>query len=192
MPMINFDMIVKLAASMKNEYERYTPEQCILQEGIQLLRLSMGDYEGALKGFIQKNSQCHTIVVNSDLSDFAQDKVMIHELSHYKLGHTRKIRRGCLPDTSFAYRRDVTYKAHMENEANFLAAEYMLDTDETLEAIHQYDLGSAARILRTPLEFLDYKLRLLHHTKRLETYRDCFSIGSDCLLKMKADGIIID
>ena len=190
--MINYDMIVELAASMKEEYSGLTPEAVIRVEGIQLLRYPMGDYPGALKGFIQKNNRSHTIVVNSDLHEYVQDKILVHELSHYKLGHTRGSRKCTLTDTSIAYRRDVKHAAHLENEANFLAAEYMLDTENTLEAIYEYDLASAAIKLHVPLEFLDYKLRLLHHTKRLDTYRDCFSVSSDCLLKMKTDGIIID
>lgn len=190
--MINYDMIVELAASMKEEYSGLTPEAIIRMEGIQLLRYPMGDFPGALKGFIQKNNRSHTIVVNSDLHEHVQDKIMIHELSHYELGHTKNSRKCTLTDTSISYRRDVTRAAHLENEANFLAAEYMLDTEKTLAAIHAFDLASAAMELCVPLEFLDYKLRLLHHTRRLETYRDCFSISSDCLLKMKTDGIIID
>lgn len=190
--MINYDMIVELAASIKQEYAGCTPEAIIRMEDIQLLRYPMGDFPGALKGFIQKNNRSHTIVVNSDLHEYVQDKILVHELSHYKLGHTKGSRKCTLTDTSIAYRRDVTYAAHLENEANFLAAEYMLDTEKTLEAVHEYDLVTAAKKLRVPLEFLDYKLRLLHHTSRLETYRDCFSVSSDCLLKMRADGIIID
>lgn len=188
--MINYDMIVKLAASMKKEYAGFSPEMIIRMEGPQVLRYSMGNHPGALKGFIQKNNRCCTVVVNADLPGDIQNKILFHELGHFKLGHTSDTRVCFLPDTSFSYRRDVTKAARLENEANFFAAEYMLDTEETLEVINAYDLASAAGILHVPLEFLDYKLRLLHKTRRLETYSDCFHVRSDCLLKMDTGPVL--
>ena len=86
--MINYDMIVKLAASMKKEYTGFSPEMIIRMEGPQVLRYSMGNHPGALKGFIQKNNRCCTVVVNADLPGDIQNKILFHELGHFKLGHT--------------------------------------------------------------------------------------------------------
>ena len=190
--MIQNDMIVNLVSDLKNKYPGYRVENILREEGADVLRLPLGAVPNAIKGFLQKNNRCVTIVVNSDLNEDIQDKILFHELGHLMLKHTGNSGNCFLADRSFSYRRDVTQTAHMENEANFFAAEYMLDTEETLKTIHEYDLESAAAILRVPLEFLDYKLRLLHHTKRLETYRDCFAFSSDFLLRMKTEGMIID
>jgi Zn-dependent peptidase ImmA (M78 family) len=185
-------MIVDLVAGMKKEYPGYKVETILREEGSDILRLPMGTSSNAIKGFLQKNNRCYITVVNSDLNENIQDKILFHELGHLVLKHAASSGNCLLADRSFSYRRDDSQIAHLENEANFFAAEYMLDTKKTLRTIHEYDLASAAAILRVPLEFLDYKLRLLHQTKRLETYRNCFAVSSDFLRKMKMEGLIID
>lgn len=189
--MIQYDQIIRMAEGLKKKYPACGAEDILREEGSDVLRLPMGTKPHAVKGFLQKNNRCVTIVVNSDLNENIQDKILYHELGHLMLKHANGSGNCFLADRSFSYRRDASLTARMENEANFFAAESMLDTEETLRTIHEYDLASAAAILRVPLEFLDCKLRLLHHTKQLETYRDCFAVSSDFLLRMKTEGMII-
>jgi len=179
--MINYDLITRRAAGLKQRYGTAGPREILEDCGVAVLDLPMGTGEDAIKGFILKSSRMITVGVNADLSAGVRDKVLFHELGHYDLGHLSRFRSGSLRDTSFAYRPDASVLSKLENEANFYASDYLLDTDETLEAVHAYDLASAARVLRVPVEFLDYKLRLLYHTGKLDRYRDFFSVRSDCM-----------
>lgn len=182
--MIDYNGIVAKVAALKEEFPSMDPKEIIRARGISLLELSMGTSPNAIKGFIQKNSRCCTIVVNSDLPHVLKQKILFHELGHHEEKHLDYVRTGILSDKDLSYRRDRTKAARFENEANFYAVECTLDTMETLQTVNEYDLVSAARLLRVPVELLDYKLRLLHHTGQLENYKDVFGVQSNCLLKI--------
>ena len=182
--MIDFKDIVARVAALKEEFPSMDPREIIRARGISLLELPMGTSPNAIKGFIQKNNRCCTIVVNADLSNSLIQKILFHELGHYEEKHLNFVRSGILSDKDLSYRRDRTQAARLENEANFYAAECTLDTKETLTAICEYDLITAAGILRVPVELLDYKLRLLHRTGQLENYIDVLGVQSNCLLRI--------
>ena len=182
--MIDFNDIVARVAALKEEFPSMDPREIIRARGISLLELPMGTSPNAIKGFIQKNNRCCSIVVNADLSNSLIQKILFHELGHYEEKHLNFVRSGILSDKDLSYRRDRTQAARMENEANFYAAECTLDTKETLTAICDYDLITAAGILRVPVELLDYKLRLLHRTGQLENYIDVLGVQSNCLLRI--------
>ncbi|MBO5543600.1 MAG: ImmA/IrrE family metallo-endopeptidase [Oscillospiraceae bacterium] len=179
--MIDYEGIVSRVAALKRDFPRMDPEEIIRTHGINLLRSPMGTSSSAIKGFIQKNNRCCTIVVNSDLSDWLVHKILFHEEGHFVLRHLELHRSAFLCDRDLSFRRDRTLEARLENEANFFAAECTLDTGETLEAIRSYDMKTAAQMLCVPVEFLDYKLRLLHRTGQLDRYDDVFGARSDCL-----------
>ena len=182
--MIDFKDIVARVAALKEEFPSMDPREIIRARGISLLELPMGTSPNAIKGFIQKNNRCCSIVVNADLSNSLIQKILFHELGHYEEKHLNFVRSGILSDKDLSYRRDRTQAARLENEANFYAAECTLDTKETLTAICEYDLITAAGILRVPVELLDYKLRLLHRTGQLENYIDVLGVQSNCLLRI--------
>lgn len=190
--MISYERIIDLAAGLKRRYPDCNPREIIDAEEIGLLELPMGTQSASIKGFLQKNNRCCTIAVNSDLPEALRSKILFHELGHYFLEHGKGSRVCRLRDASFAYRRDGTAVARMENEANFFAAECVLDDAQTLEVIHEYDIFTAAKLLRVPFEMLDYKLRLLHRTKRLDAYRDLMLTKSDFLMRLRAEGLTMD
>ena len=179
--MIDYSGIVSRVDALKRDFPRMRPEEIIRERGISLLEIPMGTSPNAIKGFIQKNCRCCTIVVNSDLSDWLVHKILFHEVGHYEQKHLEQLRSGILSDKDISYRRDHTREARFENEANFFAAECTLDTADTLSAIRDYDLATAAACLHVPVELLDYKLRLLRHTGLLDRYVDFYHFGSDCM-----------
>ena len=184
--MIDYRQIVSQVRNLRNCYGSHAdPRQILTDKGAAILEMPMGTSENGIKGFIVKNSRMITVGINTDLSAGAQNKVLFHETGHLLLGHLNAFRAGSLRDTSFGYRQDASLLSRFENEANFFASDYILNTDETMEMIREYDLASAARILRVPVEFLDYKLRLLYNTGKLENYRDFLSVRSDCMRSMK-------
>lgn len=183
--MIDYGMIAKKVAALKRHYGNAGPREILTDRGVALLEMAMGKDENAIKGFIVKSNRMVTVGINSDLSDNAANKVLFHETGHFCLGHLNTFHSGTLRDTSFGYRSDNTRLSKFENEANFFASDYILDTEETLDVIREYDLASAARILHVPVEFLDYKLRLLSALGRFTSYQDCLSVKSSCMRSMR-------
>ena len=184
--MTNYDLIRKKAEYLRKEYRQESPASIARALGITVIEMPMGTGRNAIKGLILKSSRCVTIVINSDLSDMVKPLILLHEIAHYILGHLKTSRAGTMSDRSFDYHRELTAAGIMENEANFLVADYMLDTEETLLAVHDYDIHTAAKMLRVPVEILDYKLRLLYQEKRLDRYTDFLSVHSDCLKNISA------
>lgn len=80
----------------------------------------------------------------------------------------------------------------MENEANFYTADILLDDEETLDVIRTYDLAASASILNVPIDILDFKLRLLHQTKRFDRYQDLLSVRSDFLKNIQFEKSALD
>lgn len=169
----------KSQASLKNltEFVEY-------YYGIDYSELAMGTRDDSIKGLIMKNSRMDSIVANSDLPELGRIIVVGHEVGHYVLKHLEGVKISRLFDNNFGYCQSSTQTARMENEANFYVADIYLDDEETLDIISTADLLSAASALNVPIEILDFKLRLLHHEKRLENYREIISVRSDCLKGM--------
>ena len=188
--MIDYGLIEKKVAALKRYYGNADPREILADQGAALLEMAMGRDENAIKGFIVKNSRMVTVGINTDLSDNAANKVLFHETGHLCLGHLNTFRSGMLRDTSFGYRSDDTLLSRLENEANFFASDYILDTEDTLEAVREYDIVTASRLLHVPVEFLDYKLRLLNYRGLLANYRDFLSVKSDCMHSMQIDDYI--
>ncbi len=78
--MIDFKDIVARVAALKEEFPSMDPRDIIRARGISLLELPMGTSPNAIKGFIQKNNRCCSIVVNADLSNSLIQKILFHEL----------------------------------------------------------------------------------------------------------------
>lgn len=187
--MIDYELIGDKVTELRRCYGNADPREILADKGAALLEMAMGKEENSIKGFIVKNSRMVTVGINTDLPEAAVNKVLFHETGHLCLGHLNGFRSGALRDTSFGYRSDGTRLSRFENEANFFASEYILDTEETLAAVREYDLFSAARFLHVPVEFLDYKLRFLSCRGIFPGYRDLLSVKSDCMRNMKlADG----
>lgn len=191
--MTDFQKIIYTSDRLKAEYGNARPEEIIRSLGIGYLTFEMGDAGTGMKGFIQRNNRCTTIAINSALSDCGQIVTGFHELGHYLLRHLDQLRTAFLGDTSFAYRQNRALRDTMENETNYFTATTILDAEECLELLREYSMDTAAGILNVPVEFLDYELRLLHHTGRCKAYRDFVSVKSDCMKTMhlgSSDGYI--
>ena len=184
---MNFEQISRKSAAVKRKYGNAAADEILQAKDIAVLDISMGTSEKALKGFIMKSSRMVTIVLNADLPADIHRIVCMHETSHYLLGHLNGRRQVVFQDSSLAYRNDHTHLARMENEANFFAADYLIDTRETIEAIHELDFFSAAKNLGVPPQLLDYKLRLLYGLGYLEKYQDCLFVKSDCMRTLQSD-----
>lgn len=126
--------------------------------------MDLGTDDNCIKGFIHRNSRCYAIIINSNLPDHIKKTVKLHEVMHYCLGHlTGTV---CtFEDRYFSYANIASM--HLENEANFVLADHILDTCDTIEALHSMPLESAASIFCVPPEILKFKCRLLAYAGKL-------------------------
>ena len=168
--MINECLIRDIVEPYKKLYGKYYYKQLLSSRDIDLIEMPMGKDKNSLKGMIAKNCRMKTVVLNSDLDDIGQLIVVVHEFGHDVCGHLkgRGVTRLC--DFNFSYRHDFSRIGVMENEANYIVADYVLDDDETLEVIYSFDMKAAASMLKVPVEILDLKMRLLAKRGKIQDY----------------------
>ena len=190
--MINYALIREKASAfrsaLQNEYgsSRITSfkdlQEIILKRySLDCIEMPLGTELDSIKGLIIKSNRMVSIVVNGDLSESGKILVVVHEVGHNNLGHLNGLRVSKLFDNHLRFCNGYSRTAVMENEANFYTADVMLDDEETLDIIGTYDLAASASILNVPIDILDFKLRLLHQSKKLNRYQDFLSVRSDFL-----------
>ena len=115
---------------------------------------------GTLKGMYRVIKRNRFIFINDDLSGQMQRIVCAHELGHDQLH--RNLAKGNALQEFMLY--DMTTKP--EYEANIVAAEILLDTDEVLEYIYQYGYTSEqiARAMHTDINLVALKIAHLAET----------------------------
>ena len=190
--MINYGLIREKASGFRSalldEYgsskiTRFKDLQNIILKRYSLdcIEMPLGTELDSIKGLIMKSNRMVSIVVNGDLSESGKILVVVHEVGHNNLGHLNGLRVSKLFDNHLRFCNGYSRTAVMENEANFYTADVMLDDEETLDIIGTYDLAASASILNVPIDILDFKLRLLHQSKKLNRYQDFLSVRSDFL-----------
>ena len=66
----------------------------------------------------------------------------------------------------------------LKNEANFVLADYILDTSETIEALHNLStIENTASMLYVPFEILQFKCRLLAYARMID-HVNCSSLDA--------------
>ena len=109
---------------------------------------------GPLKGMYRVIKRSRFIFINKNLSGRMQRIVCAHELGHDQLH--RNLAKGSAIQEFMLY--DMTTKP--EYEANIVAAEILLDTDEILEYIYDYGYTSEqiARAMGTDINLVALKI----------------------------------
>ena len=115
---------------------------------------------GPLKGMYRVIKRNRFIFINEDLSPRMQRIVCAHELGHDQLH--RNLAKGNALQEFMLY--DMATKP--EYEANIVAAEILLDTDEVLEYIYQYGYTSEqiAKAMHTDINLVALKVAHLIET----------------------------
>lgn len=120
-----------------------TRDPFAIAEGLGIEVLFRDDF-GPLKGMYRVIKRNRFIFINASLSERMQRIVCAHELAHDQLhrhlGTTGSLQEFMLYDMS----------SKPEYEANILAAEILLDTDELLEYV--YDYGYTAQQIATAMD----------------------------------------
>ncbi len=115
---------------------------------------------GPLKGMYRVIKRNRFIFINEDLGEQMQRIVCAHEIGHDQLH--RNLAKGNALQEFMLY--DMATKP--EYEANIIAAEILLDTDEVLEYIYQYGYTSEqiARAMHTDINLVALKIAHLAET----------------------------
>ena len=127
---------------------------------------------GPLKGMYRVIKRNRFIFINKDLSPRMQRIVCAHELGHDQLH--RYLAKGNALQEFMLY--DMATKP--EYEANIVAAEILLDTDELLEYVYEYGYTSEqiARAMHTDINLVALKTAHLaetgHELRRIDHRSD--------------------
>lgn len=147
--------ICRAVEKTAGKYKEHDPFRLCREMDIILLSQPLGEEENSVKGFYFESHRIRTITVNSDLSEELQRIIAAHELGHAVLHRTERVH-------GFNELWLFDEAADMEREANFFAAELLIDDEELLEILREGStFFEAAARLRVPIELLDFKLRLM-------------------------------
>ena len=151
------DYLSKIGSSLVRRCETRDPFRIADELGVEVLFCE--DF-GRLKGMYRVIKRNRFILLNNDRSDRMMRIVCAHELGHDQLH--RNLAKGSAIQEFMLY--DMTTKP--EYEANIVAAEILLDTDEILEYIYDYGYTSEqiARAMETDINLVALKIAHLAET----------------------------
>ena len=185
--MVNYEIVKRYADKLRNEFsgtDIASPDEMLRRHDIVCLDYDFGKEPDSIKALIHKNNRCVCALINQYLCATAKRIVKYHEFFHYYLKHLDQA--VCtFRDTELTFSSGLNPQVQMENEANYLLAEYVLDTAETIEVISNYPLGQAAKQLLVPVEILKFKCKLLEEQKLIDPqYRVSYNAESTFLSRI--------
>ena len=135
------------------------PFEIARQLGIEVL---FCDGFNSMKGMYRVVKRNRFIFLNRDLTPQTQRIVCAHELGHDQL-HRNLARTGALQEFMLY---DMTTKP--EYEANIVAAEILLDTDEVLDYVYNFGYTSEqiAKVMETDINLVALKVAHLAESSR--------------------------
>lgn len=125
------------------------------------IKIHYYDMQKKLKGFFFYQSRQKNIVIDNNVNNVLERILIAHELGHAVLHTKIAMMRG------FQEMEVFDDKSIEENEANFFAAELLLEDDKVLECLSEHSFFETAKMLYVPAALLDYKFSLLHEKGQL-------------------------
>ena len=119
-----------------------------------VLKFSDGYRRDGLRGYCAVINRIRYVVINSKQPTDEKRVVSCHEGGHLIL-HSDELKAGAMRDFDV-----YNIKGRLEREANFFAADFLLDDDEVLDLMHsdEADFFRVAKALRIPAPFFAFKL----------------------------------
>jgi len=140
---------------LKRQYGISDPIKLCKAMGIIVNFVPLGKDEDSIKGFFIYQNRMSVITINSDLPEVIQRIIAAHELGHAVL---HKKRGACAFHEVALFDDSIV----CEKEANFFAAELLLEDDEVFDNLNNdTTFFGCAAILRVPMELLDFKFRVM-------------------------------
>mgnify|MGYP004444729735 FL=1 len=148
--------ISEIAEELRKTYGIVSPQKLCEYLGIGLAYMNLGTGSDCIKGLSRTDCRCSSIIINENLNEKQTAFTIYHEIGHILLGHTVKSTCACMS----VFSRDETL--NLEVEANEFVAEYLMDTEETLQVLKETDsFFEAASVMRVPPVIMDFKWRML-------------------------------
>lgn len=153
--------IIEAVEKLVKKYDTKDPYELCRALGIKIHFYNM---EKKLKGFFFYQSRQKNIVIDSNVNEVLERILIAHELGHAVLHTKIAMMKG------FHEMEVLDGSSLEEDEANFFAAELLLDDNEVLENLSEYSFFETAQRLFVPAALLDYKFSLLHEKgKRVDS-----------------------
>lgn len=145
--------IIEAVGKLVKKYDTRDPYELCKCLGI---KIHFYNLEKKLKGFFFYQSRQKNIVIDSNVNDVLERILIAHELGHAVL------RTKIAMMKSFQEMEVFDGSSVEEDEANFFAAELLLEDREVLECLSEYSFFETAKQLYVLAALLDYKFSLLH------------------------------
>lgn len=145
--------IISVVEKLVKKYDTRDPYELCRLLGI---KVHYHDMQKKLKGFFYYQSRQKNIVIDSNVNEVLERILIAHELGHAILHTKIAMMRG------FHEMEMFDGSSIEEDEANFFAAELLLEDQTVLECLAEYSFFETARKLYVPAALLDYKFSLLH------------------------------
>ena len=143
--------IIGAVEKLIKKYDTRDPYELCRVLGI---KVHFFDMEKKLKGFFFYQSRQKNIVIDSNVNDVLERILIAHELGHAVLHTKIAMMKG------FQEMEVLDGSSLEEDEANFFAAELLLEDREVLDYLSEYSFFE-------PAALLDYKFSLLHEKGEL-------------------------
>lgn len=150
--------IIETVEKLIKKYNTRDPYELCNLLGI---KIHYYDMQKKLKGFFYYQSRQKNIVIDSNVNDILERILIAHELGHAILHTKIAMMRG------FQEMEVFEGSSVEEDEANFFAAELLLEDQAVLECLSEHAFFETAKILYVPAALLDYKFSLLHEKGEL-------------------------
>ena len=150
--------IIETVDKLVRKYHTRDPYELCRLLGI---KIHYYDLQKKLKGFFFYQSRQKNIVIDNNVNKILERILVAHELGHAVLHTKIAMMRG------FQEMEVFDDKSIEENEANFFAAELLLEDEEVLECLSEHAFFETATMLYVPAALLDYKFSLLHEKGQL-------------------------
>ena len=150
--------IIETVDKLVREYHTRDPYELCQLLGI---KIHYYDLQKKLKGFFYYQSRQKNIVIDHNVNGILERILVAHELGHAVL-HTKIAMMHGFQEMEVFDDRSIE-----ENEANFFAAELLLEDEEVLERLSEHTFFETAKMLYVPAALLDYKFSLLHEKGEL-------------------------
>ena len=150
--------IIDTVEKLTKKYDTRAPYELCKCLGI---KIHFYDMEKKLKGFFFYQSRQKNIVIDSNVNEVLERILVAHELGHAVLHTKIAMMKG------FQEMEVLDGGSPEEDEANFFAAELLLEDQKVLDCLSEYSFFETAKKLYVPAALLDYKFSLLHEKGEL-------------------------
>ncbi len=158
--------IIETVDKLVRKYHTRDPYELCQLLGI---KIHYYDLQKKLKGFFYYQSRQKNIVIDHNVNGILERILVAHELGHavlHTLGHAVLHTKIAMMH-GFQEMEVFDDRSIEENEANFFAAELLLEDEEVLEYLSEHTFFGTAKMLYVPAALLDYKFSLLHEKGEL-------------------------